>query len=1236
MPDRSPAIHHPASLAALAAAILAVGSPALADLPRAPEGFEVRLVASVPAVEYPCQVATGPTGALFVAEDPMDQVGPYEAAHGRILRFGSPGAEPTLFADGINAVFGMAWHDDMLYVMHMPYLSTFRDRDGDGVAEERDDLYRDLGPSPLPGKLNDHLVSGIQFGMDGWLYIAVGDKGVPGATRPEDGAKVVLKGGGVLRCRPDGTELEIHTSGTRNHLEPNLDALDRLFTYDNTDDGDGWWTRVTHQIDGGYYGYPYDYHDHPERFLDRMAEYGGGSPCGAVFYREDAWPERYRGLGYWAEWGKGKVQAFRFAPKGAGFEVAEPIDFLVPAPGDDFHPIDLTLSFNGKTLYVADWNMGGWGKAEKVGRVFAVTWTGADPEPTPRGADSDPIAAQFKALAHPAYSERMRAQGFFERRGRDAIVDVQSAILNPETNPIARRHLIWTLDAIAGGTPEATVPLADLLDDPSAEVRSQAARALGLRRTPHPAAIEGLTRLVSDPDPVARLEALIALGRIGDPKTIAAILPALAEPDPLLSYSARIALRRIGDWAEAANGLDSADAAVRDGLLLAMEGQYDREAVHALIRHAQNPARDPAERARALSYASAAHRESEPWDGTWWGTRPTHGDPPAKVIDWDGTAAILAAIRGGLAADVPAVRLAAIAASADVPDPQSPPILMTRLEVDPDPEVRAAAAVVLGKLQYGPALPALTAALLNDETPVTVRDAVLSALESIGSEAANAELVRLLESGGLPIDRQTRVISALGRAQFKPAIPTLLAGLDNPDPAVRSTATEALGAIGVVDEVAPRVRALLVDEDLEVRKSAIAAVAALGDREAVAPLLKLADVDATEFDATMALAKVADARAVRVYLRGLTSRSPELRTAAAEALAAIREEAAPVLNLLADRKELAPSALPELRKIFRQRRPIRRWRVLGPLPADSAPLIAPDGSIDLSRPMPGLDDRSVNWELVRAGDRGRIDLDARFGGEARAAFGYAELRIDEPREAEFLVGSDDTLIIWLNGREVYRFEGTRGFEPAKDSFRADLVGGANRIVVKCGNDAAGWAYSVEVSEPAEYAFLNVAPDPGGFDPEVYKAFALDLHGDPSKGRDLFNDLRGLACVKCHKVAGQGGSVGPELSGIATKYKPEDLIESVLYPSAKIFSGYEPLIVATDDGRVLNGIVQSDDARALVLRDAEDQSISIPPSEIEERRFADVSLMPNGLAEGISKEEFADLIAFLRTLQEQGQ
>ena len=87
-----------------AVAIAASSVPARADLPKVPEGFKIRLVAAVPAVQYPCQVATAPDGSLFVGEDPMDQVGPATKPIDRILLF-RDGKDPVVFADKLNAMF---------------------------------------------------------------------------------------------------------------------------------------------------------------------------------------------------------------------------------------------------------------------------------------------------------------------------------------------------------------------------------------------------------------------------------------------------------------------------------------------------------------------------------------------------------------------------------------------------------------------------------------------------------------------------------------------------------------------------------------------------------------------------------------------------------------------------------------------------------------------------------------------------------------------------------------------------------------------------------------------------------------------------------------------------------------------------------------------------------------------------------------------------------------------------
>ena len=635
----------------------------------------------------------------------MDQVGPYEAKHGRILLFRGD-KEPIVFADGFRAIFGMAWHEGALYVCHMPFLTVLRDTNGDGKADERKDLFRDLGPTNNQG-LNDHIVSGLQFGMDGYLYISTGDKGVPKATGP-DGRTIQIVGGGTFRCRPDGTGLEVVSTGTRNHLEPNLDDRDNIFTYDNTDDGDGWWTRVTHHVDGGYFGYPYDYHDHKDRMLQRMEEYGGGSPCGAIVYKEDAWPEKYRGIALWAEWGKGKVQAFRFVPSGSTFKVGETFDFALPGDVGSFRPIDLALSYDGRTLYVADWGMGSWGsKTEKVGRVFAITYKHVI-KTRARGNDTEGLGAQIKQLDHPSFNERIRAQRALIKKGHPALAAVAAALADPGTPPLAKRHLVWALDGIEGGSNDAVGRLVDLTRSTVPDLRAQSARALGERRAT--SAVEAMSALLKDPDPAVRLQAVIALGRIGKGNAVPALLPSLAESDPYIAFSARQALRRINDWKKSAAGLSSTDPKVRAGVMAAMELVYEEDAIKALEGRIHDRAAPVSERAQALNYLVQAHRKTKPWDGRWWGTRPTQGKPPAREVEWPGTKLVLATLRASLTDHDAPVRRAAVVGVREVKDRETLAILRERFPQEPDEGVRVELARTFAALDDKQSVPLLIAA----------------------------------------------------------------------------------------------------------------------------------------------------------------------------------------------------------------------------------------------------------------------------------------------------------------------------------------------------------------------------------------------------------------------------------------------------------------------------------------------------------------------------------------------
>jgi quinoprotein glucose dehydrogenase len=134
--------------------------------------------------------------------------------------------------------------------------------------------------------------------------------------------------------------------------------------------------------------------------------------------------------------------------------------------------------------------------------------------------------------------------------------------------------------------------------------------------------------------------------------------------------------------------------------------------------------------------------------------------------------------------------------------------------------------------------------------------------------------------------------------------------------------------------------------------------------------------------------------------------------------------------------------------------------------------------------------------------------------------------------------------------------------------------------------------------------------------------------DPWNGLSVFLRETGSRCSSCHQIEGLGGNVGPALTGVSQALSLDKLIEAILEPSKEIKEGYEAYKVALKDGRLLGGIKVSQDAEALVLRDAGAQESRIPIGSIDEQALDSASLMPEGLARELSPRDLADLLAFL--------
>ena len=252
---------------------------------KAPPGFEVKVFAAPPIVNYPACITASLAGELFVCVDRNSSL-QADPGMGSVLRLvdknnDGQADEYTVFAT-MDSPRGAVFDGDTLFVVHPPSLTAYRDGDGDGIAEESRTLVRGLGFG-LDFRGADHTVNGVEIGVDGWLYIAVGDYGIVKAVG-SDGREIQMRGGGNVRVRPDGTGLEIYSRGTRNDYDVAIDPYLNLFARGNTNDGGGWDIRLNHFVAGANYGYPSLFRNFGDEVVAPLADYGGGSGTGHALH----------------------------------------------------------------------------------------------------------------------------------------------------------------------------------------------------------------------------------------------------------------------------------------------------------------------------------------------------------------------------------------------------------------------------------------------------------------------------------------------------------------------------------------------------------------------------------------------------------------------------------------------------------------------------------------------------------------------------------------------------------------------------------------------------------------------------------------------------------------------------------------------------------------------------------------------------------------------------------------
>lgn len=752
--------------------------------------------------------------------------------------------QATVFADGFNEIVDgtgaglLARRGTVLYTC-IPKLWSLKDSNGDGVADERKALHHGYG---VRVAFRGHDLHGLTLGPDGRVYFSMADRGF---NVEFEGNKFVRpECGGVFRCNLDGTGLELFAVGLRNPQELAFDDYGNLFTCDNnSDSGDkARWTYIVEGADIGwrmYYQYLPDRgpwnreklwhpaHDGQAAYIVPPIVNLADGPSGLVHYPGVGLPDRYADHFFLADFrggpGGSGVRSFAVKPKGASFELVDSHHFL-----QNILATDVDFSFDG-SLYVSDW-VNGW-NGEGKGRLYRFTHTEAAKSPaiseTARlmreGFEKRSADELLKLLSHADRRVRLEAQIAMAERGFEE--QLISAASSTSLSLKSRLHGVWGLGMrVRAKSTSATTALVALLSDADAEVRAQAAKAIGesgigilpviagnndstVGKSDRQDAYPTLIKLLKDDSLRVRVFAAQAIGKLSaasaspSDAAAAALIEALAgdptqlekSADPVLRHTLSVALARVF-------GGESFNVAFRSA-----KGHIGQADVTAQPSLQQRPFTE--RKATLATHPSAAARL-----GGVLALRHLRDAAVAKFLDDSDPRVVLEAARA--IHDIPI----------NAAMPQLAALGDRKLNAAPEVQDALLRRVLSANFQSGDEVAAKRVARIaaNAQVPDTVRIEALDELKQWDSPP--------------PLDRVLGDWRPIEKRDAKPvaeAVRTVLGGLFTGSDAVRKTAGEVAAKYGV-KEVEPVLADVFKDEKQtgDARASALNALVGLKSAQA--------------------------------------------------------------------------------------------------------------------------------------------------------------------------------------------------------------------------------------------------------------------------------------------------------------------------------------------------------------------------------------------------------------------
>jgi putative heme-binding domain-containing protein len=469
---------------------------------------------------------------------------------------------------------GMCWVKDALYLVGQGPQGTglYRVRDTKGVdkTDEVNLIHQ------YAGGMGEHGPHAVLHGPDGWLYLVIGnhawarpdkladnsplrrwphgqmgpDQGKPGTTedvllpRLNDAnghaANILAPGGTIWRLDHEGKNMSLVAAGFRNHFDAAFSPEGELFTFDSDmewDEGLPWYrpVRICDCPPGADFVWRTGAANTPDYYVDSLPsvyDTGRGSPVGLVFYDHHAFPDKYRGAFFMADWSLGLIYAVLFERDGASYKARKIEKFCT---GNPMNITDLAVSPDGALYFT----MGGRGSQ---GGVYRIRYTERQP---PGAFQTQPLSAWGRAEEEELWKRTTKAKG-----GRDRAREYYNNWLAESDDKQVLSDNAWLFQRVTvlysmqkNGLPPDAKALLALSRSKSPDLRAHAVYLLGVNG--YKEGRDALIKALKDDDKWVQRRACEALIRAGFEPPVETLWPLLGDDDRFLRTAARLVLQRI-------------------------------------------------------------------------------------------------------------------------------------------------------------------------------------------------------------------------------------------------------------------------------------------------------------------------------------------------------------------------------------------------------------------------------------------------------------------------------------------------------------------------------------------------------------------------------------------------------------------------------------------------------------------------------------------------------------------